>query len=417
MDRRLFLLSAFVGLAAPQAPASLQPPPSTGGADVPIATSGDEFFDGWLQSFYDRALRAGWPRDLLTRELAGLAPDPAVVSLDTRQPEFSKPVGDYIKAVVSDERIAAGKGYRESLDFWPAIEPRFGVPRDILIAIWAMETAFGAIQGDFDVIRSVASLAAAGRRRDFAEAQLFAALRILSTTPIKREQLKGSWAGAMGQTQFIPETYLASAVDIDGDGKKDIWGSSADALGSAGNLLAKGGWKAGEGWHREIALRPGFDYSLAEGARHSPLWWVDQGARPSDGGAWSEAEVRAEAGLILPAGWSGPAFLVFPNHFAIRRYNNSTSYALAVGMLADRFVGGMGVIGAWPMEPGLSAAERMSAQAALAKLGFDPGAPDGVIGTNTRASLRQWQKARGLPADGYLSADMVLKLMTEAAAL
>jgi lytic murein transglycosylase len=279
-----------------------------------------------------------------------------------------------------------------------------------------METGFGSIQGDFDVVRSMATLAAQGRRRDFAEDQLIAALRIIGSGEFDRARLKGSWAGAMGQTQFIPTSFLTTAVDGDGDGKRDIWRSAPDALASAANLLAKGGWTVGQTWAREVTAPPGFDFSLTEGPRQVPAWWAAKGVRRADGVAWPEADAAAPAQLVAPAGASGPLFLVFPNHFAIRKYNNSLAYSLAVGLLADRFAGRPPLVRPWPQETPLSLVDRMTSQRALSALGFDPGPVDGVIGLGARTALRAWQKARGLTADGYLSPDMVRRLKTEAGA-
>ncbi|UTP40142.1 lytic murein transglycosylase [Phenylobacterium sp. LH3H17] len=429
MDRRLFLLLLVAGCAdtstefkpvtgspfpAPEPP---PPRPQLPSAQPGPTSSGDASFDEWRGQFRNRALAAGLAPALLDRELAGLAPNPRVISLDSAQPEFSKPVGDYIKGTVSDDRIARGQRYRADLPFWGGIEQRFGVPRDILIAVWAMESGFGAIQGDFDVIRCMASLAFHGRRRAFAEGELIAALRIIESGEADRGRLKGSWAGAMGQTQFLPSNYLATAVDGDGDGRRDIWGSSNDALASAANLLAKGGWTRGEGWAREVIAPPGFDYSLTEGPRETPDWWAGLGLRPADGRGWSGADAAAKAMLAAPAGAGGPIFLLFPNHFAIRKYNNSTAYALGIGLLADRFAGAGPLVRAWPIEIPLGIGDRIAAQTALARLGFDPGAPDGVVGVNTRTALRAWQKARGITADGYLSMDMVRRLNVEVGAL
>jgi hypothetical protein len=201
---------------------------------------------------------------------------------------------------------------------------------------------------------------------------------------------------------------------MDGDGKRDIWGDSADALASAANLLAKGGWVRGQSWAREVTVPPGFDYSLTEGPRETPTWWAEQGVKRADGLPWNDIDATAQAQLVAPAGANGPLFLLFPNHFAIRKYNNSLAYALGVGMLADRFTGGGQLARAWPAETPLSLVDRMTAQRALAALGFNPGAADGVVGLNTRSALRAWQKARGLTADGYLSIDMVQRLSAEA---
>ncbi|WP_332765522.1 lytic murein transglycosylase [Phenylobacterium sp.] len=429
MDRRLFLLLLVAGCADTSTefkpvtgspfptPEPHPPRPDLPSAPPAPTSSGDASFDEWRGQFRNRALAAGLAPALLDRELAGLTPNPRVISLDSAQPEFSKPVGDYIKGTVSDDRIARGQRYRAELPFWGEVEQRFGVPRDILIAVWAMESGFGAIQGDFDVIRCMASLAFHGRRRAFAEGELIAALKIIESGEADRGRLKGSWAGAMGQTQFLPSNYLATAVDGDGDGRRDIWGSSNDALASAANLLAKGGWTRGEGWAREVIAPPGFDYSLTEGPRETPNWWAGLGLKPADGRGWSSADTMAKAMLAAPSGAEGPIFLLFPNHFAIRKYNNSTAYALGIGVLADRFAGGGPLARAWPMEIPLGIGDRIAAQTALARLGFSPGEPDGVVGVNTRTALRAWQKARGITADGYLSMDMVRRLNVEVGAL
>ncbi len=377
--------------------------------------SGSPAFDAWLQGFYGRAAAAGVPSAILDRELSGLTPDDRVSSADGRQPEFSKPVGDYIKGVVTDDRIAVGRRRRQELAFLDGLEQRYGVPRAILIAVWAVESGFGAIQGRYDVIRSMATLAADGRRRGFAEDQLIAALKIIASGEFPRSLLIGSWAGAMGQTQFIPTTFLSTAVDSDGDGRRDIWNSTADALGSAANLLAQAGWVRGASWAREVRARPGFDFSTTEGPRLTPAAWEAAGLARTDPEPWSAADQSAEAMLLAPSGAGGPLLLVFPIHFVIRKYNNSIAYALGVGLLADRFAGRGPLVTPWPAETPLALADRMDAQKALARLGFDPGEPDGLVGVNTRTALRAWQKSRGLTADGYLSMDVVRRLRAEAA--
>jgi lytic murein transglycosylase len=412
MNRRLFLLTT---LATAVAADPITPALAQLDTNSPVR-SGDPNFDAWAAGFYARAVADGWPADLLRRELTGLTPDDRVVAADHRQPEFTRGVGAYLASAVSDANVAAGRAQRAAMQSWLSrIQSRHGVPAEILIAIWAVESGFGQVQGDYDVIRSLATLAADGRRREWAESQLLAALRIISTGEAPRSKLRGSWAGAMGQTQFMPDMYLSTSVDIDSDGKRDIWASAPDALGSAANLLHRAGWKAGQGWQEEVVLPAGFDYSLAEGPKHPPSWWRALGVRRADGSAsWSPADAGADWGLILPAGANGPAFLVAPNHFVIRAYNNSTSYALAVGLLADRIAGEGPMRAQWPAEAPMSRADRVGAQQALNQLGYNVGAPDGIVGVQTRASLRAWQKAKGLPADGYLTADLSHRLQAEA---
>ena len=410
MDRRAFLFLTTASLLQPE---SAAPPPGSpdtpGGPDPQTAA-----FQAWLRDFTIRAIAAGWPADLVTGQLAGLTVNPKVVELDTKQPEFVKSTGDYVRQSVTEQRVETGRRKRAEVSQFPDIEARYGVPSEILTAIWAQESAFGTVQGDQDVIRSLASLAFDGRRRDWAETQILAAFRMIQEGDAVRGQMKGSWAGAMGQTQMIPEAFLTTAVDGDGDGKRDIWNSAADALASAANLMAHDGWRRGESWAREVILPAGFDYGLAEGPMHTPGEWAALGARRADGLPFGDRDKDTTCQLILPAGASGPAFLTFPNHLVIRRYNNSTAYALSVGLLADR-ISGMGPLAAaWPIEPPLSTDDRVGAQRALAALGFDPGTADGVIGVNTRQAVRAWQKAKGLPADGHLTQALSHQLQAEA---
>ncbi|HEX6859500.1 MAG TPA: lytic murein transglycosylase [Caulobacteraceae bacterium] len=422
-DRRTFvalLLASCADVSRPPpvfepTPAPVTPPPSP--AETPPSPSGNLGFDAWLMSYRPKALAAGIPRAVVENELSGLTPNMQVADLDGKQPEFSKPVSEYIKGVVSADRVAKGRDYRSSLTFLPNLEQQHGVPREVVLAIWAMESNFGGNKGSLDVVRSLATLAWDGRRRDWAEGELTAALRIIARGEASRGQLKGSWAGAMGHTQFMPSVYLTTAVDGDGDGRRDIWGSSQDALASTANYLAKAGWRRGEGWAEEVILPDGFDYSLSEGDKHPPAWWEALGVKRADGKGWNASEQAAEAQLALPSGARGPAFLLLPNHFAIRRYNNSIAYALGVGLLADGFAGEAGLVTPWPYEVPLSLKAREQAQRDLAKVGFDPGKPDGIIGANTRAALRAWQKSRGLPADGYLSLAVIQRLQAEAASI
>ena len=408
MDRRAFLYSVS-GVAA--APASAWAPgvAAPGGS----APGQDPLFAAWRQGFVDRAAGAGWSREQIDGVFRGLQPDPKVIALDNRQPELSKPIGDYIEGVVSSARIAEGRSRRDAAAWLPGVASRYGVQDQMLVAIWGVESNFGSFQGSMDVVRSLATLAAEGRRKDFAEAQLLAALRILFTDQATRTQLRGSWAGAMGQTQFTPQDYLDFAVDGDGDGRRDIWGSADDALSSTANFLSrKAAWRRGQPWTREVILPPGFDYGLAEGVKQPVAAWRGLGVRaaslPLDGPALDEA-----AQLLLPAGWTGPAFLAFPNHFAIRTYNNSTSYALAVGLLADGVAGAPPPTRPWPDDQPITRADRIAAQEALQRLGYDVGEVDGALGLKTRQAARGWQRSRGLPADGYLSYALIQRLKAD----
>ncbi|HEY2662202.1 MAG TPA: lytic murein transglycosylase [Caulobacteraceae bacterium] len=421
MDRRVFLLLTLAGAADPAPlPPPLGPPsdPSLAPDTQVLAPrpTGDAQFDEWRSAFMVRALAEGLPADVLARELNGLTPDPHVLALETHQPEFSKPVGDYVRGVVSDERVAIGRRKLAQLAWLPDVEARYGVTAEILLAIWAVETAFGTIQGENDALRCLATLAASGHRQDWAETQIIALFHIMAEGDATRAQLKGSWTGALGQPQFEPTQYLSTAVDADGDGRRDIWNSAEDALASAANLLAKAGWRRGQLWAREVALPPGFDYGLSEGPAQPLAAWTRLGLRSADGLAWSAADAAADAVLLTPVGVKGPAFLALPNHFVLRQYNNALAYALAVGLLADRIAGRTPVLAIWPPETPLSLADRSDAQTALARLGFDAGAIDGMIGAKTRVALRAWQKARGIPADGYLSVDVVQRLRSEAGA-
>ena len=402
MHRRLFLAASLTVLAGPRVFAA-QPP---GLVD-------EAAFETWRSDYIERASVAGLPRGILTREFEGLTLDPRVVALDSQQPEFSRPISDYVTGLTGEGRVNAGKAKRAGAPWLAGIEAHYGTPSEVLVAIWSVESSFGAGQGDFDVLRSVASLAANGRRRDWAETQISAVIRIIASGEATRAQLKGSWAGAMGQTQLEPTAYLEDAVDVHGAGRPDVWGSAEDALASAANLLAKAGWRRGEAWQREARLPQKFDYGLAEGAARPVAEWTALGVRPAVGDSFGEH--APEAVLLLPAGAEGPAFLAFPNHFIIRKYNNALAYALGVGLLADRIAGRSGVVAPWPHELPLSIADRVGAQAALSKLGYDAGTADGQVGLKTRIALRAWQKAKGLPADGYLTPHLAGRLVAEAA--
>ena len=407
MQRRTFLTLAAAASALPltgEAPGGPHPSELLGAA-------GDSTFLAWLDGFYARQLADGWSTTVLASVLTGLSPDPRVLSHNASQPEFALPVSDYVNRQATPGVAALGRRKRDSVAGLGAIHDTYGVPGDILTAIWGMESGFGAGQGDMDVVRSLATLAAEDPRRSaWAETQLVACLKIVATHRAARGELRGSWAGAMGQTQLIPSVFLDTAVSATGGARPDIWGSPADALASAANLLAKSGWRRGEGWATEVILAPHFDYGLSEGPKQPPGWWAEHGARRADGRPWSAGDAASQAILLLPSGAGGPAFLAFPNHFVIRSYNNALAYSLTVGLLADRIGGAGPLVTPWPKEIPLSIEDRMAAQTALAHMGYNPGVPDGMIGAGTRQALRAWQKDHGLPADGYLSPEIVARL-------
>lgn len=388
---------------APQQPVTPPPAPPTAPPGVPDQAG----FDGWKQGFLNR--HGGARRAQYERELAGLTPDPTVIRLDRNQPEFSRPAGAYIQNAVTATRIAQARQRTDRVP-WEVVQ-RYGVPSEILVGIWAQESSFGQVQGDNDVIRSLATLAYDGRRRDWAEGQLKNALDIVVDGRRDRAGLKGSWAGAMGQTQFMPDNYLRLGVDQNGDGHVDIWGSDADALASAANLLAQAGWKRGQTWGYEVILPSGFDYAEAEGPRHNWRYWSGKGVRLANGGSPNDAEAMENATILLPQGARGPAFLALPNHYVIRAYNNSVSYALAIGLTADGIQGKPALTATWPNDAPLSREQRIGAQRALTALGFDTQGIDGVVGANTRAALRRWQIANNRLADGYLTADLANELI------
>ena len=392
--------------SVPERPRPAAPQPETPRPSQPAVDQAG--FDGWKEGFLNR--HGGARRAEYARQLEGLSPDPTVVRLDGNQPEFSRPAGAYVQNAVTSTRIAQARDRADRVP-WEVVQ-RYGVPTEILLAIWAQESAFGAVQGDMDVIRSLATLAYDGRRRDWAEQQLKHALDIVVDGRRPRAGLKGSWAGAMGQTQFMPDNYLRLGVDQTGDGLVDIWGSDADALASAANLLAQAGWKRGQSWGYEVLLPPGFDYVLAEGERRPWSFWAARGVRLAHGTAPNDLEAAEESAILLPQGARGPAFLALPNHYVIRRYNNSVAYALAIGLTADGVAGKPGLVTAWPDEAPLSREQRIGAQRALTLLGYDTQGIDGVVGANTRAALRRWQAANGRLADGHLTAALADELIT-----
>ena len=372
------------------------------GASLPEASE-TRSFSQWRSDFRLQALAAGINAELFDEAFRNIQPDEAVLKADQSQPEFSRPVWSYLDGALSSQRQATGRVMlNRHATLLQQLEARYGVDRHILVAIWGLESNFGSNMGDRSVIRSLATLAHQGRRSDFAQTQLLAALDILQRGDTTVSDMTGSWAGAMGQTQFIPTTYNDHAVDFDGNGKRDIWHSEADALGSAANYLRASNWQAGKPWGMEVRLPEAFDYAQADmSIRKSIHEWRDSGVTDARGRAL-DTHLQEPATLILPAGHRGPAFLVMNNFRSILRYNNSTSYALAISLLSERFQGRGQIHASWPTEDDpLSRSERLELQEQLQARGFEPGTVDGIIGANTRQAIRRFQIALGWPADGY----------------
>ncbi|MBD8708522.1 lytic murein transglycosylase [Pseudomonas sp. CFBP 13711] len=370
-------------------------------------------FSEWQSQFRALALNAGVRPDVFDSAFAGVTPDMSVVKADRSQPEFSRPVWEYLDGAMSAVRVRKGQALlNQYADALSAIEQRYGVDRQALVAVWGMESSFGQFQGTQLVIRSLATLAYEGRRPQFAQDQLIAALQIIQHGDIDAPNILGSWAGAMGQTQFIPTTYNTHAVDFDGDGRRDIWNSPTDALASTAHYLQSSGWQKGQPWGFEVQLAQGFDYALADAStRKSISEWQQLGLKLPNGSALPANLLQQQAALLLPAGYKGPAFLVMDNFRAILKYNNSSSYALAIGLLSERFSGGGYVQGSWPRgDRPLSRSERIELQTLLSARQYDAGAPDGIIGANTRKAIRSAQQSFGWPADGYPTQELLQQL-------
>ena len=356
----------------------------------------------WVSGFRSRALAQGIAADVVDSALRGVSYLPDVVERDRNQSEFTKTIWDYLSTAVSEDRIRLGQAaLRERIALLDEIEARYGVDRHIVVAIWGLESAYGAVRGDTPVVSALATLAYEGRRGAFFEAQLLAALQILQSGDVEVAQMRGSWAGAMGHTQFIPTSFLSFAVDFRGDGQRDIWSDDpTDALASTAAYLAQNGWVSGQPWGAEVRLPEGFDYRMANRAIVRPAgYWTGLGLTLADGGPLPQAWPGA---ILLPAGAQGAAFLIHANFAALETYNTADAYVIGVGHLADRIRGGPAIAGDWPLgDRALSFVERQELQRLLTAAGFDTQGVDGLIGPNTVTAIRAFQIARGLTPDGY----------------
>ncbi len=382
-----------------------------GGEMVTEVAGSDEGLQDWINKFRQRAIASGIAESTLDRAFAGVRYNDGVVTKDRNQSEFTKTIWSYLDSAVSDDRITNGqKALTKNRDLLDRIEAAYGVDKEIVLAIWGLESAYGTFMGDINVIEALATLAYDGRRGAFFEAQLIDALKILQSGDTAPGTMTGSWAGAMGHTQFIPSSYLAFAVDFTGDGKRDIWATDpADALASTAAYLAKSGWQTGQPWGYEVTLPDDFDYDLSGERVKKPVSdWQALGVRTAAGQALVDHGV---ASVLLPAGARGAAFLIFANFQAIEKYNTADAYVIGVGHLADRIKGGPAIAAAWPREDrALQLDERIELQERLTKTGFDPGGVDGKIGPKTIAAVKAFQRSIGMLTDGYPSLDILNKL-------
>lgn len=365
--------------------------------------SADAKFRQWLNGFYGTAAKHGITKATYNQAFKGVrVPDPRVLEKARYQAEFRTKIWDYIDAKVNPYSLGEGaKKKRQHASVIKAIEDHFGVDRHILLAIWSVESNYGAIFQNksklFNAPHALATLAYADRKRSkYARAQLISALKIIQHGDVRPDDMYGSWAGALGHTQFIPTSYDLYAYDADGDGRKDIWRSVPDALATAANLLKKNGWRRGETWGYEAkSPRSGYKYN---GQTKTLAQWSKLGFKRPNGKRYPNSGRRAE--LKFMAGANGPAFLMTRNFFVIKKYNNANSYALSVGLLADRLAGHKGMIQRWPLPPGvLNVDEKVLLQKGLAKLGYYKGEYDGNIGSGSRASIGKFQKKYGLVVD------------------
>lgn len=378
-------------------------------ADAAPRAVANPAFDAWVAAYRARAAARGIPANVISEAMgmAGYLPD--VIEKDRNQTEFTRTLEDYLAIAAKPERVAMGQDkLRQYGSVLARIEARYGVEPHVVAAVWGLESFFGTRRGVVPVVSALATLAYDGRRGEFFESQLTAALKIIANGDVSARAMTGSWAGAMGHTQFIPTSYLAFAVDFTGDGKRDIWSDDpTDSLASTAAYLQKSGWQRGLPWGGEVRLPAGFDPGhLGRGKGKSAAEWSALGVTAVSGGP-----VPAGGSIIAPKGVGGPAFLLTQNFNVILRYNNAENYAIGVGHLSDRLLGRPGVQADWgPDKTGLTMADRQALQQALTRAGYDTGGTDGVMGAKTKAAIAAYQQAAGLPVTGEPSLELLRRL-------
>ncbi len=367
---------------------------------VPTGSASAQSFDSCLAGIRAEAAKKGVSGATFERVMAGVTPDSKVIESLQFQPEFRTPIWDYLATLVDEQKVAEGRAMMSRhAKALASAEQRYGVDRHTIAAVWGVESDYGNVTGRWGLPQALSTLACtAPRRRDYFRGELIATLQIVQRGDLAPEKLRGSWAGAFGQTQFMPSTYLRLAVDGDGDGRRNLVDSVPDALHSTANFLAKAGWRTGESWGYEVRVPSGYSGPSGRRDKQPVSSWAARGVQAFGGGALTGS---GSAGLLLPAGANGPAFLVFRNYDAAFSYNGADSYALAISLLSDRLRGKPGVRGAWPTDDrGLSRAERKELQQQLLRRGYQIGEADGAIGTVTRKAIAEYQARLGLKQDG-----------------
>lgn len=374
-------------------------------------TAPNSAFDDWLVGFRSRAIVGGISEPTMTRASRAMGYVPLVLERDRNQAEFNRTMEDYLAIAASDERISLGRSkmarHASALD---GIEERFGVDKQVIAAIWGLESFYGTRWGDAPVLAAMATLTFDGRRERFFNAQLMAALRALDRGDTTIAQMRGSWAGAMGHTQVMPEVLEEYGVDFDGDGRRGAWDDDpTDALATTANYLARHGWQRGQPWGVEVQVPDGFNTGLAgRSTTRSPDDWAAMGVRDMDGGRVPD---HGTASILLPMGINGPALMTFANFRSIWRYNPAQNYVIGVGHLSDRLLGRPAIRGNFPPDAnGLTRGGRQDVQRRLTRAGYDTGGADGVIGPASQAAIRDYQRAQGLPVNGIATAALLTHL-------
>ncbi len=379
-------------------------------ADPGLRPQPNPAYDDWIRAFRARAETQGITEGTLDRAFRSAGFLPGVIERDRNQTEFNRTLEDYLAIVAPEEKVRFGQQQvAAQQDVLARVEATYGVPPEVMGAFWGLESYFGTRRGTINVFSATSTLAWDGRRGRFFEAQLISALELLQAGDAQPEEMVGSWAGAMGHTQMMPDVYQRYAVDFDGDGQRHIWGDSpADALASTASFLEQRGWRRGQPWGLEVTLPAGYSGPRGRGSDRPVGAWRSEGVAPARGGGLPEA---GEAALLVPQGPGTPAFLVFHNFEVIRRYNPSTTYALAVGYLSGRLAGGGPLVGTFgPDANGLTLEDRRALQGGLNRRGYDAGSEDGVTGDRTKAAIRAYQRDKGLPATGEPSRELLAAL-------